>query len=60
MTPNTAVQSTEGVSLIQRKRMTPSQDPSHLLLLVHLSELYPKGKRNTQVLTDPVNVHIRV
>ncbi len=64
MTPNTVVQSTEGVSVIQRERMTPSQGPSHLLLLLHLSVSYPTGKSkhkhtHTQTLTDPVNTHMR-
>lgn len=63
MTSNTEVQSTEGISLIQRKRMTPSQGPSHLLLLLHLSVSYATGKRDTNThsdtLTDPGNIHMR-
>ena len=64
MTPNAAIQSTEGVSQIQRERMTPPHGPSHLLLLLHLSVSYPTGKHthkntHTHTLTDPVNVHMR-
>lgn len=51
MTPNTEVQSTEGLCLIQGERTTPYRGPAHLRRLVHLSVPHPTGKRDTQTHT---------